>query len=169
MTPEFLAASLRGEVVSAGRYLQASVPFDWPDTPDVLSVRLEQLRSNPSLQPWLLRAMCHRETNEMVGHIGFHTAPGADYLNDWMPGAVEFGFTVFAPHRRQGYAEEGALALMKWAYDTHGIGKFVLSIAPHNVPSQSLAAKLGFARIGSHVDDSDGLEDILALTYRCAT
>ena len=101
----------------------------------------------------------------MVGHIGFHALPGADYQNDWMPGAVEFGFSVFAPHRRRGYAEEAARALMRWAYETHGIRKFVLTIAPTNLPSQSFAAKLGFVSIGSHVDEVDGTEDILALEY----
>jgi len=101
----------------------------------------------------------------MVGHIGFHTLPGADYLNDWMPGAIEFGFAVSAPHRRRGYAEEAARALMRWADETHGIRKFVLTVAPTNLPSQSLAAKLGFVRIGSHVDDVDGPEDILGLEY----
>jgi RimJ/RimL family protein N-acetyltransferase len=37
----------------------------------------------------------------------------------------------------------------------------VLSIRPDNTASQALAAGLGFVRIGSHIDDVDGLEDIL--------
>ena len=27
----------------------------------------------------------------MIGHIGFHTSPGADYLGEWSPGGAEFG------------------------------------------------------------------------------
>jgi RimJ/RimL family protein N-acetyltransferase len=165
MTPSFLKASLNGDRLAAAQWLGASVPCDWPDIPEILSMRLQQLRKDPMLQPWLLRAMCHREERAMVGHIGFHTSPGADYLRDRLPGAIEFGFTVFAPHRRQGYAEESARALMGWAYETHGIRKFVLTVAPNNLPSQSLAAKLGFVRIGSHVDEVDGPEDVLGLGY----
>ena len=72
MTPEFLMASLNGDRFAAAQWLGASVPRDWPDTPEVLSMRLQQLRKDPMLQPWLLRAMCHREQRAMVGHIGFH-------------------------------------------------------------------------------------------------
>jgi RimJ/RimL family protein N-acetyltransferase len=165
MTPDFLIASLSGDRLAAAGRLGVSVPDNWPDIPEILSMRLQQLREDPMLQPWLLRAMCHREERAMIGHIGCHTAPGADYLKEWMPGAIELGFTVFAPHRRQGYAEEAARALMGWATETQGIRKFVLTIAPNNFPSQSLAAKLGFERIGSHVDEVDGPEDVLGLDY----
>lgn len=97
----------------------------------------------------------------MIGHIGFHTAPGADYLKPFSPDAVEFGFTVFPPFRRNGFAHEASVALMDWARQSHGVTWFVLSISPGNIPSQSLAARLGFVRIGSHIDEIDGLEDVL--------
>lgn len=98
----------------------------------------------------------------MVGHIGFHTAPGPAYLDEWLPGAVEFGFTVFPSSRRQGYATEASRALMHWAYTVHQVRKFALTMAPNNVPAQRIAAKLGFKRLGQHVDDVDGIEDVLA-------
>ena len=165
MTPEFLQASLDGDRCAAIRHLGVHVPLCWPQNAEVLSLRLQQLRSDPTLQPWLLRAMCHRETRQMVGQIGFHTAPGPEYLCDWLPGAVEFGFAVFPTHRRQGYAKESAQAIIKWARSMHGVTSFVLTIAPSNTPSQSLAAQLGFKHIGSHEDDLDGVEDVLALEF----
>jgi len=97
----------------------------------------------------------------MVGHIGFHAAPGAEYFRPFSPGAVEFGFTVFPDFRRQGYAREASLALMRWARQTHQVTKFVLSIRPDNAISQALAAQLGFVRVGTHLDEIDGLEDVL--------
>ena len=99
----------------------------------------------------------------MVGHIGFHTGPAPDYLEPYSPGAVEFGFEVFPDFRRQGFAREASVALMQWARQTHGVQKFVLSISPGNGPSQSLAQQLGFVRIGSHMDEVDGPEDVLEL------
>lgn len=123
-------------------------------------MRLEQLESNPALQPWLLRAMRLNDTGHMVGHIGFHTEPGEPYLQDWAPGGVEFGCTVFSAHRRRGYAREASLALMQWARDIHGVTEFLVTVGRDNLASRALALSLGFARVGSHVDEVDGLEDI---------
>lgn len=163
MTPEFLRASLRRDIASASEAIGLRLPSEWPDIDHVLSIRLDQLTLEPTLQPWLLRAMALK-TGEMIGHIGFHTLPGAEYLKPWMPSGVEFGFTVFEPHRRKGYAREASLALMDWAHKEHGVKDFVLTISPDNLPSQRLAAGLGFSRIGEHIDEVDGIEHILART-----
>ena len=160
MTPEFLRASIDREIGKAERLLNLSLPTDWPDDPSILSLRLEQLESNPALQPWLLRAMRLRDTGEMVGHIGFHTAPGAPYLQDWAPAGVEFGFTVFSAYRRRGYAREASLALMQWACEVHGITEFLITVGRENMASTALAAALGFGKVGSHIDEVDGVEDV---------
>ena len=101
----------------------------------------------------------------MVGHFGFHTQPGAEYLEPYSPGAVEFGFTVFPPFRRRGFAREASLAMMQWAGEVHGIRKFVVSICPDNIASLGLAAQLGFVKIGHHIDEVDGWEDIFELRW----
>jgi ribosomal-protein-alanine N-acetyltransferase len=165
MTPAFLRASLERKMQAAEQELKLTLPVGWPgeDQVKVLARRLKELDGNPELQPWLLRGIALRETGIMVGSIGFHTAPGAEYLRDYSPEAVEFGFTVFPEHRRQGFAREASVALMRWANEVHGVRNFVLSIRPDNHPSQALAAQLGFERIGSHVDEVDGSEDVLEL------
>jgi RimJ/RimL family protein N-acetyltransferase len=127
---------------------------------DVITRRLAQLLADPSMQPWLLRAIGLRHTGTMVGHIGFHARPGADYLRELAPGGVEFGYTIFAPFRRRGYAREACRALMDWARREHGVTRFVVSIGPTNVASIALAQQLGFRRIGSHIDEVDGPEQI---------
>ena len=96
----------------------------------------------------------------MVGHIGFHTRPGEKYLEELAPGGVELGWTVFGRERRQGYAREAAEGLMEWARRFHGVTRFVVSISPANLASLELARRLGFKRIGSHIDEEDGPEDI---------
>jgi ribosomal-protein-alanine N-acetyltransferase len=163
MTPAFLRASMERNHPEAERELRLSLPTDWPgETADVLSLRLRALEEEPALQPWLLRAMAHRATGVMVGHIGFHTAPDAEYLQPYVPGGVEFGFTVFPSFRRQGFAREASVGLMRWARHSQGVRRFAMTIRPDNHPSQALAAQLGFVRIGSHIDEVDGHEDILA-------
>ncbi len=162
MTPGFMRASLDQDLREAEKLMPLNLPADWPNEfEDVLTLRLKDLAEEPALQPWMIRGIGLRATGAMVGTIGFHSAPGADYLEPFSPGAVEFGFTVFPPFRRQGFAREAALALMGWARDVHGTQRFVLSIRPDNLPSQALAAQLGFVRIGSHIDEIDGEEDVL--------
>ena len=159
MTPAFMRASLSGDLIEAERHVGLTLPRTWPDIRDVLALRLGQLESEPTLQPWLLRAIGLRSSREMVGHIGFHTSPGAYYLEPWSPGGAEFGFTIFPPHRRRGYAREASLALMQWARDVHDVTSFVVTISPGNGPSLPLAAGLGFLRPGAHVHEVDGPED----------
>jgi len=141
--------------------LALSLPDTWPEDRYVLELRLEQLQSDEDLQPWLLRAMRSRETGRMIGHIGFHTAPGPEYLKEWAAGGVEFGCTVFSSYQRQGYAREAAEALMQWAHKIHGVSDFVVTVGRGNTASSALASALGFEHVGSHVDEIDGLEDIL--------
>lgn len=163
MEPAFIRAWLAQNIAEASRLVGASVPPLPEGVIHVLELRLKQLEEDASLQPWLLRAIRLKATGEMIGHIGFHTAPGPAYLDDWLAGAVEFGFQVYDPHRRRGYALEASQALMDWARG-HGVTQFVLTISPDNHASQALARRLGFARIGQHMDEHDGIEDVLAHT-----
>jgi RimJ/RimL family protein N-acetyltransferase len=165
LTPAFLAASLQGESTTAESLLGLSIPAEWFQEQTLMKLRLAQLQQNSTLQPWLLRAIALRHQPLMVGHIGFHTQPGAEYLRDLAPGGVEYGYTVFSAFRRQGFAREACGALMQWAYQEHQVTRFVVSIRPDNIPSRRLAERFGFKQIGSHMDEEDGPEDIYELHY----
>jgi RimJ/RimL family protein N-acetyltransferase len=160
MTPAFLAASLRGDLATATALLGGTISPDWLQDQWLMRLRLDQLMADPALQPWLLRAVVRRQDHVMIGHIGCHTAPGAAYLRPWAPDGVEFGYTIFPPFRRQGYATEAADALMGWAQRTYAVGRFVMTISPTNVPSRRIAQHFGFHQVGTHVDPEDGPEDI---------
>ncbi|MES2469773.1 MAG: GNAT family N-acetyltransferase [Verrucomicrobiota bacterium] len=160
MTPAVLRALLAGDHEGAGRWLGVRWPADCEIHPDVLELRLGQLESDPELQPWLLRAIVLREEGVAVGTMGFHATPGHESLAGLSPGGVEFGYGLTAVYRRRGLATEAIEAMMSWAKEEHGVNRFVLSISPENGPSLALAAKLGFRKIGSHMDECDGPEDI---------
>ena len=162
MSRAFLEASLASDLERAQRLIRARLPPDWPHDPDVLRMRLGQIERDPEVEPWLLRLMCERASGEAVGYLGFHSEPAPAYLEAYLPGAIELGFSVFPAARRRGYAREAAIALMDWAYRCHGVTRFVVSIAPANQPSQQLARGLGFRKIGRHLDEIDGEEDVLA-------
>jgi len=160
LSPDFLSASIRGDLASASELINLDVPSEWLEAQWLMEMRLVKMRENPGLEPWLLRAIGLRETKTMVGFIGFHTLPGADYLHRYAPDSVEFGYTIFVNYRRMGYASEAAGALMDWATHEHGVRRFVVSISPVNEPSLRIAQKFGFRKVGSFIDTEDGLEDV---------
>jgi ribosomal-protein-alanine N-acetyltransferase len=158
MSPEFMHASIAGDRELASCLIGAELPPDWPGrTARTMRYRLAQLASDPTEQPWLLRAIVVRQpVREVVGHIGFHAPPDAR-------NAVEVGYTVAAAYRRQGYALEAVQALLGWAKREHGIQQVIASISPTNAPSLALAHKLGFVQTGSQMDEEDGEELVFGL------
>jgi len=162
LPPAALAALVANDRAEASRLAGCDLG-DFPDEGRAIAgVRLKDLADDPAYLPWSLRAIALKPSLAFVGHFNFHGKPGADCLEELAPGAVELGYFVMPARRRQGFAEEAALAMMDWASRIHGVRRFVVSISPENAPSVAMARKLGFARIGSHIDEQDGYEDILA-------
>jgi len=159
MTPTFFDAAMRSDQAQAAQLLGVPIPAEWWPVSAHTQARLEQVRHNPALEPWVERAIVLRATQTMVGSIAFHMAAEPEPVRPLGPGGVEFGYTIFPPFRRQGYATEACQALLTWAQQ-QGVTRFVLSISPHNQPSLRLAAHFGFVKIGSQMDEEDGLEDI---------
>lgn len=163
MTAAFLEAMLHNDLAAAEQNIGFAVPPAWLELHGLYTMRLNQMRSDTSLQQWLLRAVIERNTRIIIGYVGFHTAPDPEYLRDSVPGGVEIGYTIEPPFRRQGYASAAVQALMDWATRVHGVQRFVLSIRPDNTPSLRIAERLGFRKIGSHIDEEDGPEDVFLL------
>jgi RimJ/RimL family protein N-acetyltransferase len=113
--------------------------------------RLAQLERGPEELPWLLRAMVLRAQREVVGQIGFHAPPDAE-------GMVEIGYRVAEHWRRRGLAAEAVLALWEWAAGQPGVRRLRASIAPGNVASLAIAARLGLVEVGRQIDEEDGEE-----------
>jgi [ribosomal protein S5]-alanine N-acetyltransferase len=163
MTPAFLRSTVSGDRAGTESMLGLKIPSAWFDAADFAAMRLRQLEEGATAPDWLPRAIGLRTTGEMIGYLGFHTSPHPDYLKNICPEGVEFGYTIFSDHRRRNYAWEAILALINDAHLSHGVRFFVVSVSPENVASLSLISKLGFRRIGSHIDEIDGPEDIFEL------
>ncbi len=159
MSPAFMRASIEGRLAEAQATLGADLPSAWPEAPAArtMEMRLEQMRRRPEAAEWLLRAMVDRERGRAVGYVNFHGPPENS--------RAELGYTVFEEYRRQGYAHEAAVAMMRWANETHGVEIFVVSISPDNAPSLALAARLGFVRTGEQWDEEDGEEWVFELRW----
>jgi RimJ/RimL family protein N-acetyltransferase len=158
MSPEFMRASLAGDLALAALLIDAELPSTWPGrSARTMRYRLDQLAVDPASLPWLLRAIVLRQPmRRVIGHIGFHAPPDPG-------GSVEVGYTVEAANRRQGFALEAVQTLFAWAEREHGIHHFIASVAPDNIASLGLVHKLGFRQTGSHWDDEDGEELVFEL------
>lgn len=155
---DFLESCLRGDTDAAAARLGSRPAEGWMEETALMAMRLADMAEDSAYAPWSVRALLRRDDLAMVGHINFHTLPGHPYLNGY--GDVELGYAVYPEFRRQGYAREALLAMAGWAAQSGGVARLVLSIEPGNLPSQALAAQLGFAKVGQ-VRDDDGCEDVL--------
>ncbi len=154
MSVPFMEALVAGDLWAAEREIGARVPAWLPGQLDhFLQYRLAQLAVDPSIRPWLGRAMVLDDdaSPRVVGTIGFHGPPDPH-------GRLEVGYSVDPAFRRQGLAREAVRAMFDWAFSNHGVRRFIASISPSNEPSLRLAAGFGFAQTGTQMDDVDGLE-----------
>jgi [ribosomal protein S5]-alanine N-acetyltransferase len=154
-------ACIAGDLVGAGEMLGVTISDELLDHPSSLRYTLKQLTADPLYLPWGARAIVLGET--MIGLIRFHSRPGPEYLRQYAPDGVELGYRIFAPYRRQGFVFEAVNALIGWAQSEFDVRYFVASIAPDNIPSLQLAARLGFKKVGETIDETDGPEFIYLL------
>jgi RimJ/RimL family protein N-acetyltransferase len=159
MSLPFMSLLLARDLDAAADEIGAAVPGDLPDRLDgFLQFRIADLTEDASTQPWLGRAIVQTEPDgvrRIVGSVGFHAPPGPD-------GRVEVGYHVEPGYRRQGVASEAIRALFDWAA-ARGITHFRASIAPDNVASLAVVARLGFRQVGVQIDDVDGEELVFDL------
>ena len=159
MSPDFIAAVLEERRGDAESLAGLRLPEGWPDAHDrrFLSFRLRQMRERPELEEWFVYAVVLPDGERpLIGHAGFHGPPGTNAVK--AADAVEVGYTIFEPYRRQGYATEGARTLIDWASREHGVHRVIASVSPENDPSLALVRRLGFHEIGRHWDEEDGEE-----------
>lgn len=163
MTEDFLEASLDENYRKAESLIGLKISPDWFEEKDLAAIRLDDYRADPSYASWGLRGIGLKSSREMVGYIGFHTSPDAEYLKKFAPHAIEFGYTVFFNYRRQGFALEAAAGLMNWAKKQYPLENFILSVSPTNSASTAMVKKLNFEPIGEQIDEVDGLEIVYRL------
>ena len=159
-----LASTSAGNINATKALVGEKLPEEWFEDSWVYKLRYDQWLADPTYAPWSMRAIASRETGEIVGGMNCHHKPMPFIHNGRESLATEMGYTIFESYRRQGIAYEAITAFTGWA-KTQGLESVILSIQPTNVASLALAQKLGATKIGSHIDEKDGLEDIYL--YSC--
>jgi RimJ/RimL family protein N-acetyltransferase len=88
-----------------------------------------------ALQGFSLFSVIEKSTGRWIGRLG-------PWMPEGWPGP-EVGWALARGAWKQGYAIEGATAAIDWVFDQLGWSEIIHIIAPDNLASQALAAKLG--------------------------
>lgn len=88
---------------------------------------------------WGLWAAALIETGEFIGFIGLQNVP---FFAPFTP-AVEIGWRLAFNHWGKGYATEGALAALKYGYETIELGEIVSFTTVTNQRSRHVMEKIG--------------------------
>ena len=137
--PAAAAAALPDDREKAAELLGATLPPAWPQS-ELLDVLPMQAAAEPDQERLGVWVMVERETNEVVGDVGFMGPPE--------DGVVEIGFGVIPDRRRRGYATEAAEALVDWALRERGIRSVSARCDADNEASMRVLERVGFARTG---------------------
>lgn len=154
-----LAATAAKDAEACAHLIAPRLPAEWFEDAWVFGLRLDQWKDDPAYAPWSIRAMVLKETGEIVGTINGHDKPRAFEHAGEEGLIIEMGYSVFEAHRRRGIAHEAITSLAGFAR-AEGVRWVRLSISPGNEASRALARKLGAVKIGSHIDEIDGPEDV---------
>ncbi len=147
------------DALNAGAIDRASAAFGRPlppsflDHKDLWGYRIAQVREDPGVLRWLVRAVVDSSSGAVVGHAGFHGPPDAH-------GMVEIGYTIEPACRRRGYARATVAALIDYVASEPGVTTVRASISPDNIASLATIRPFGFVKIGEQMDEIDGLEFI---------
>jgi len=145
---EFLETSLVNKSNTVALVDFGLSPY-WFEEKSLISTRISQIKHQPHLSSWLLRAIVRRSDNQMIGHFNAHGKPGMVHLNSYCRDGLEIGYTIYKPYRRMGFASE---ALSGFIESMPKPVSVVLSVEESNKPSLKMAKKLKFEQVGQVVD-----------------
>lgn len=102
---------------------------------------LEKLQEDASLLGWGVWFVIEKETEMIVGDIGFKGKP----VNH----TVEIGYGIIPSEQGKGYATEAVKGIIDWALSTNLASHVVAECLEDNIASIKVLEKLGFDRTGT--------------------
>ena len=87
------------------------------------------------IQGFAMFSVIEKATGQWVGRLG-------PWMPDGWPG-TEVGWSIIRDRTGRGYASEGAIAAIDWAFATLGWDEVIHTISPENAGSRAVARKLG--------------------------
>jgi ribosomal-protein-alanine N-acetyltransferase len=122
--------------------LHIHIPDDWPhpDLVEALPIVYEKTRLQSNEMVWNALAI-DRETNSLIGDVGFKGGPDAS-------GAVDIGYSIVPAYQGRGYATEIAQAAVDWVKRQPGVKQITAKCDMENKASVRVLEKSGFVRVG---------------------
>lgn len=151
LSASVLEALNAGSIDRASAEFGRALPPSFLDHTGLWSYRIAQVREDPATLRWLVRAVIDANTQDIVGHAGFHGPPDDS-------GMVEIGYTIEPDFRRRGYARATVAALIDYAASDPSVTLVRASISPDNAASMATIRPFGFTKVGEQIDEVDGLE-----------
>lgn len=165
VTPRLLVhpltlAAVDATIASDGARLEEATDATWPvpfkpppNVEDALPSFREDILAAPDDAHWPHWFFVDRWSREAVGMVG--ASPGD-------AGTLVLGYCVYPVFERRGLTTEAVRALLEWAFRRRDVVRIEATIAPGNVASLRVAAKLGMQQTGSAIDAEEG--EVLVFT-----
>lgn len=104
---------------------------------------LERIKADIKKRGWGLFAVELKSTGEFIGFIGLHVHPPEFEIAD----APKIGWRLLPQYWQQGYATEGAKAVLKYAFRNLRLEKVISFTASINTPSEHVMQKIGMEMV----------------------
>ena len=136
---------------SLGTLLGVTVPDHWPAHRSAYGHAEALARKNPLLvmSGWWLYLFVDPASKVLVGSGGFKSAPDAD-------GIIEIGCEIAPDYRRQAYATEALLGLIRYAFSRSGVSAVQGHSLARKCPRSELLRALGMKKVGVAADAAAG-------------
>ncbi|MFV5491427.1 GNAT family N-acetyltransferase [Acinetobacter sp. ASP199] len=105
---------------------------------------LERIKSDIKKRGWGLFVVELKSTGEFIGFIGLNVYPPELAFAD----APEISWRLLPQYWNQGYATEGAKAVLKYAFRTLRLEKVISFTARINTPSERVMQNIGLEKVG---------------------
>ena len=107
-----------------------------------INTYIENLTEDASLLGWGVWLVTNRDSNIIIGDIGFKGKPDSD-------NTVEIGYGIISSAQNKGYATEAVTEIIKWAFTFENVTKIVAECHDENLASIKVLEKLHMKMTGS--------------------
>ena len=112
---------------------------------DHVKEHIAELQNDATQLGWGVWFVEDKETNTIVGDIGFKGKPSSDLT-------VEIGYGIIPAAQNKGYATEAVGALVEWAFATGKVKKIIAECLHDNLASIKVLERLGMKKNGQEGD-----------------
>ncbi|MFS0689692.1 GNAT family N-acetyltransferase [Sporosarcina sp. 179-K 8C2 HS] len=121
-------------------FLSTISPEDY-EIRDHVKGHVAELQNDESQLGWGVWFVVDKETDTIIGDIGFKGKPSEDHT-------TEIGYGIVPSAQNKGYATEAVGALIEWAFAFGEVKIVIAECVEENSASIKVLEKLGFRQIG---------------------